>query len=459
MIPKSFIVIGAGPGGMAATLEAAARGLSVTLVESQEIGGTCLNRGCIPSKFFLSRAKNAIHSPIQQLVDEKESMLATLRQRLIQSTKSASIRILKGEARFLSDKQVEVTAATGTQTLDADAVILATGSSPSVPAAFPQHPAILTSDTVFSIDYLPSHLVVLGGGYIGCELACAFQGLGSKVTLIEKEKSLLATQGEFQAAAPILQRSFEKRGMTVWTGTEIKSVVAADDRKLLLTCSNGETIEANALLLSLGRRPNLSPLGLEKTTVALREGRLSVNEFMQTSCPHIYAIGDLVSPLPLAHTAAKEAEVAVRHLLGESPEKVNYSQIPRVVYTSPEAAAVGLTETQAQGQGHKTRIDRYHFAASSKAMIEGETDGFWMILSDTQTRKILGALVVGPHATELIHLVALSLKAGLTTSDIAETVFAHPTLSEGFQEAMKRATQKSLPPLRGKARMGGPTSE
>ena len=143
----------------------------------------------------------------------------------------------------------------------------------------------------------------------------------------------------------------------------------------------------------------------------------------------------------MAHTAAKEAEMVVKHIVGEKVEKLDYSAIPRCVYTFPEAAAVGLTETQAQTLGHKTRIDRYHFAASSKAMIDGETDGFWMILSDSDTRKILGALIVGPHATELIHLVALSLKAGLATGDIADTVFAHPTLAEGFQEAMKRSTQ------------------
>src|SRR5262249_17462981 len=149
-----------------------------------------------------------------------------------------------------------------------------------------------------------------------------------------------------------------------WTGTEVKTVAAADARKLLVTCSNGETVEANALLLALGRRPNF-------------DKPIKVNEFMQTDSPSLYAIGDLVSPLPLSHTAAKEAEIAVRHLAGEKPEKMNYAAIPRCVYTWPETAAVGLTETQAQALGHKTRIDRYHFAASSKAMIDGETDGFW----------------------------------------------------------------------------------
>jgi len=438
---QSLIVIGAGPGGYAAALEAAQRGVSVTLVDAMEMGGTCLNRGCIPSKFFLSHAQpsTGTFTPILQLVQQKDTVLATLRQRMEQAAKSMSVRRITGTATLVSAQEVDVITAQGKERLKADSIILATGSSPIASALFPKHPAVFTSDTIFAIDYLPAHVVVVGGGYIGCELACAFQGLGSKVTLIEKEKNLLATQPEFQAAAPVLQRSFEKRGMTVWTGTEVKTVVPSDPKKLLVACSNGETIEANALLLALGRRPNLEGLGLSAAGVALQNGQIRINEFMQTSVPSIYAIGDLVSSLPLAHTAAKEAETAIRHLTGEKTEKINYAAIPRCVYTQPEAAAIGLSEAQAQALGHKTRIDRYHFVASSKAMIEGETDGFWMIVSDAGSRKILGALIVGPHATELIHLIALSLRAGFTTADIADTVFAHPTLSEGFQEAMRRS--------------------
>jgi len=441
MSAKSLIVIGSGPGGYAAALEGAQRGLSVTLVDAQEMGGTCLNRGCIPSKFFLSHAQPAAGTfiPILQLVQQKDAVLTILRQRMEQAAKSANVQRITGNATLVSPHEVDVATLVRKEHLKADSIVLATGSAPIAPSAFPKHPAVFTSDTIFAIDYLPAHLVVVGGGYIGSELACAFQGLGSKVTLIEKEKALLATQPEFQVAAPVLQRSFEKRGMTVWTGTEVKSVVGSDPKKLLVTCSNGETIEANALLLALGRRPNVQGLGLEAAGIALKENRIQVNESMQTSVPSIYAIGDLVSPLPLAHTAAKEAESAIRHLMGEKSEPLNYAAIPRCIYTQPEAAAIGLSETQAQALGHKTRIDRYHFAANSKAMIEGDTEGFWMILSDADTRKILGAMIVGPHATELIHLIALSLRAGLTTADVAETVFAHPTLSEGFQEAMRRS--------------------
>lgn len=434
MNSKRVCVIGAGPGGYAAALEATAEGFTVTLIDRAEMGGTCLNRGCIPSKFFLSQAKESANHPSAEFLARKETILNTLRQRMEQGAKAAKITRITGSARFVGSHEVEVTA----QRVTADYFILATGTEPVAPAMFPKHPAILNSTTALQLDYVPAHLVVVGGGYIGCELACAFQGFGSKITLIEKEKSLLATQPEFEAAAGLLSRSFEKRGMTIWTGVEVKSVVALDDKRIQLMCSNGETVEANAVLLALGRKPEIADLNLQAAGVALDGSRLRVNESMQTSVPHIYAIGDLVSPLPLAHTAAKEAEVAVHHLAGKK-SSISYSSIPRVIYTWPEAAAVGLSEKQAQDAGHKTRIDRFHFAGSARAMTENQTEGFWTILSDAETRKILGALIVGPQATELIHLVAVALKGELTTADIADTVFAHPTLAEGFVEAMKRS--------------------
>ncbi len=454
MSSKSLIIIGGGPGGYAAALEAARHKCRVTLIEQQDVGGTCLNRGCIPSKFFLSKSKqlaDALHLAesgiqvrleqirIRALLDQKNTVVSTLRQRMEQALKTAAVERLTGQARLVSPTDVEIlTAFQPAQKRSADAIILATGSTPVVPKTFPTVPSIFNSNTIFDLNYLPSHLVVLGGGYIGCELACAFQGLGSKVTLIEKEPRLLATQPEFEAAGSLLHRAFEKRGMTVWTRTELLSVTPVDDQRLRLHCSNGETFEANALLLALGRAPNVQPLNLEKIGLPLENGKLKVNASMQTSIPSIYAVGDIVSPLPLAHVASREAEIAVAHILGEK-RSISYSDIPRCIYTWPEAAAVGMTEEQAKQSGAQVRVDRYHLAASSKAMVEQETEGFWMILSEEKTHKILGGLIVGPHATELIHLLALSLRAGLKAQDILETVFAHPTLAEGFQEAMARS--------------------
>jgi dihydrolipoamide dehydrogenase len=452
--PKSLIVIGGGPGGMAAALEAVRQQIQVTLIEKQEIGGTCLNRGCIPSKFFLSKAKRYAETAalptktdrisfapsMVVLQQRKNSILTTLRQRMEQSFRGPLAKRIIGRAQLTSPNSVDVELADGKkETLTADVLLLATGTIPFKPAIFPNHPAIFDSTSLLELDHIPSHLVVIGAGYIGCELACAFQGLGSKVTLIEKENRLLPTQDEMALAAPVLQVSMEKRGMTVWLETQVEAVQSLDDCRVKLRCSNGQTIETDATLLAMGRRPDSAELFLDRAGVSLQNGRLQVNERMQTAVPTLYAVGDLVSPLPLAHVAAREAEVAVASMCGE-PRAIDYTQIPRCVYTWPEVAAVGLTEAQAGAAGFTPRVDRYHFAASAKAMIEEEAEGFWLLISDRPTRKILGGQIVGPHATELIHLLSLSLKAGFRIDDVLESVLAHPSLSEGFQEVARRAS-------------------
>jgi len=463
MIPKSLIVIGAGPGGYVAALEAASRGLAVTLIEKAELGGTCMNRGCIPSKYLLAKSKQVVDAlkladsgitlrlePIDmtQLWAHKDEILRTLRQREEQALKAARVKIIQGQARFISPHQMEVLRPDGTpEKIEADAILLATGSSIQMPPLFPSHPAIVNSTTIFELPYLPTHLVVIGGGYIGCEMACAFQGLGSRVTLIEKEPRLLPTQPEFEAAGALLSRSFEKRGMTLWTGTTVIAVKPLEDKKIQLSCSNGETVEANAVLVAIGRSPNVKDLALEKAGLALDNKRLTVSAQMQTSVPHIYAIGDLTSPLPLAHTASWEAEVAVSAMLGEK-ETLAYSTIPRCIYTWPEAAFVGLSEEEARKTGHTPRIDRFHFAGNSKAMVEGESEGFWVSITDADSHKILGGLIAGPHATELIHLVSLAIKTGLKTADIEKTIFAHPSLAESFRDVALRALAAGKKQLR-----------
>jgi dihydrolipoamide dehydrogenase len=454
---KSILIIGGGPGGYAAALEAAQRKFAVTLLENQQVGGTCTNRGCIPSKFLLSKAKqyadamrlaeNGIRLRLESIEAEtlfrnQAGVVGTLRQRMESALKSAAVEFISGTARMLSAQEVEIVTATGTLKRRADAIILATGTEPVMPASFPASPAIVNSTTALALNQIPAHMVVLGGGYIGCELACAFHGLGSKVTLIEREARLMPTQPEFEAAATILQRSFEKRGMTVWTRTELKKVTPIDSQRVALECSNGEHFEANALLVAVGRAPALANLNLPAAGVTLENGRLKVDRSMRTNVPSIYAIGDLVSPVPLAHVATREGQIAVAHI-AEEAKTLDYSAVPRCVYTWPEAAAVGMTEAQARDAGFQPRVDRYHLAGSSKAMVEQETEGLWMLVSDSVTHKVLGAQIVGAHATELIHLVSISLQAGLSAEKLLEIVFAHPSVAESFQEALYRSMAKS----------------
>src|ERR1035437_5547671 len=266
----------------------------------------------------------------------KDEILATLRQREDQALKTARVRHIHGQARFVSPRQMEIQRAEGTpEIFEADAILLATGSTLQMPPVFPSHPAIVNSSSIFQLSYLPAHLIVVGGGYIGCEMACAFQGLGSRVTIIEKESRLLPAQPEFEAAGALLSRSFEKRGMTLRMGTTVDRVNALEDKKVQLICSNGETLEANAVLVAIGRAPNVKELALEKAGLALENNRLKVNAQMQTSVGHIYAIGDLVSPVPLAHTASWEADIAVSAMMGEI-ETLDYSAVPRCIYTWPE---------------------------------------------------------------------------------------------------------------------------
>ncbi len=461
MNSKRLMVIGAGPGGFTAALEAAASRWSVTLINDGPLGGACTNRGCIPSKYFLTRAKqtaealalknNGVEFRLEKirmraLTEGKDAVVDTLRSRMQQALKAGKIRFLQGRAQLTGTHAAQIITSGASERVEADAVILASGSSPVIPKRFPTHSAIFTSDTLFDISYLPAHLVVVGGGYIGAELACAFQGLGSKVTLIEKEPRLFPSQLEFESASALMIRLFEKRGMTVWTGTEVEHISPISDQHVQLRCSNGQTLDANAVLLAIGRRPALDTLGLENAGVKVENGRILVNAARQTSSPHIYAIGDLASALPLAHTASHEAHVAIEHLNGHAVT-LDYSRIPKVVYTWPEMAAVGLTEKEALAKGITPRLDRYHVLANSKALVEGEPEGVWLIVSDSLTRKILGGQIVGPHATELIHMISLAIQGGLTTTDVASTVFAHPTLAEGFGELMIRsaASTKSAP--------------
>lgn len=458
------MIIGGGPGGCAAASHAAQAGLRVTLIERQAVGGTCLHDGCIPSKYLLSTVKTWVegqrlrergltltpHPPdVARLMAKKRELIDTLHRATEQSLKHAGVDVQVGVAKLQGAHQVTVTSSEGRESLmEADALILAPGSHPIRWASLPDDPRICTSDEALQLTQVLPSVLIIGGGYIGCELACVFHGLGAAVTIVEQLDHLLATQETLALAAPWLERSFEQRGIKVLTKTRIESVAVGSDARIRVQLSNQRFLSPELVLIAVGRTPALDGLGLEDVGVRYTTQGIETAPWMETSVPGIYAIGDAAGRLPLAHAAAQEGIVAVEHLMGNR-RAMDYASVPVCVYTWPELAGVGLTETHARKAGFQLHVSRFPFAASGKALAEGEAEGMWFLLSDERTGELLGSQIVGPHATELIHEVAIAMKGHLTISDIKNMPFAHPTLSEGFREALIRGPLTRTLPLKG----------
>lgn len=379
------------------------------------------------------------HPPdFNRLMVKKHEVIQTLCRAVEQSLKQAGVTILDGTARLEGKQAVTVTSAAGQDhRLNADGIVLAPGSQPTRLRSLPQDTRICTSDEALALTRLPPTIVIIGGGYIGCELACVFHGLGAKVTIVEQLSHLVAAQEILALAAPWLERSLEQRGITVLTNTRVEAVAAASEQPLEVRLSNGDSLRPDLLLVAVGRTPALDGLGLEQAGIRWTSTGIVTSPFMETSVPGIYAIGDAAGRLSLAHAAAEEAMIAVEHLLGNH-RPLDYHTIPVCVYTWPELAGVGFTEAQARDAGFSPQVHRFPFAASGKALAEGETEGMWFLISDAQTGELLGSQIAGPHATELIHETAIAMKGRLRVQDIQGMVFAHPTLSEGFQGAFNR---------------------
>jgi len=437
------VVIGAGPGGEAAAKEAARRGAQVTLVEKRELGGVCLNRGCIPSKVLLEGARllasargagacleGALSIRWDELQKKKNNIVAGLRNALEQHLKKLGVTVLKGAAAFKDAHAVTVNG----EEIPFDAAILAAGSEPVFPEPLGSfRDGLLDSERALSLPRVPGSLLVIGGGAVGCEFACLFRELGSKVVVVEKTDALLP--GEDPAVTRALRAAFEKRGVQVLTGRTVEHL-SHEATRWTVRLDDARDVEAEEVLVCAGRRPNAGGLGLEAAGVALERGRAPVNEFMQTSVPHIYVAGDVNGLSLLAHAAAAQAETAVAHLFGEKRPYDN-TRVPRCLYTWPEVASVGESAQTAEAKGLGVKARRFFFQGSPKALASNEPEGFIQILSDSGGR-LLGAQIIGPHATEVIHVVAVALKAGMTVEDLRSVIFAHPTLSEGIKEALTR---------------------
>jgi dihydrolipoamide dehydrogenase len=447
-------IIGAGPGGYVSAIKAAHQGLKVALVERKDLGGVCLHTGCIPTKTMvasvglLRQAKASTQWGVN--VAQAEAQLAAIiarRQKVVQQLgtevknllEKNQVRVFLGTGTLKSKTEIEVLDALGAKAaISASAIMLATGSRPvDLSIARRDGINILNSDDILMLNELPEELLIIGGGYIGCEFASIFAALGSKVTIVEGLSRLLPNMDK--ELGQWLERSFKKAGINLLLNAKVERS-AIIDHHVELTLGDGQVVKDSKVLVAVGRVPNVEGLALEKLGVALEGRFIGVNETLETSVPGVYAVGDVTGKMMLAHVATAQGRVVVENLMaakaGEAANhRMNYDAIPACVFTYPEIATIGLTEEEAAQRGVKIRVGRFPFAAIGKALAMGETEGFVKLIAEADSGKLIGGHIFGGHAAELIGQVTLAVRLGATAQQLTETIFAHPTLSESILEA------------------------
>ncbi len=447
-------VIGAGPGGYVAAIRAAQVGLKTAIIEKdKDLGGTCLLRGCIPTKELLHSAHvyDLISNPnefgvsvegfklhFNKVMERKNKVVGKLAKGVEFLMKKNKIAVFKGHGRLEGKGRVTVTAAGGETTeVPTKNIIIATGSAPRLlPGLEIKSPRIVTSDELLDFDHVPKSLVVLGAGAVGVEFASVFKRFGSDVTIIEMLDRLVPIEDAETSAE--LQKAFRKRGINVLTSTKFESAkVGAKDVEICYSDAEGKAgkIQAETLLVAIGRRPVTDSLGLENTRCEVDHGYIGVDEFMRTTEPNVYAIGDVVATPWLAHVASKEGCLAAEHIAGRNPRPINYNLVPNCTYCEPEIGSVGLTEAKAKEKGYQVIVGKFPFSALGKAMIIGETEGFVKVVADAQYDEVLGVHIIGPHATDLLAEACVAMGLEATAEEFGHIMHAHPTLSEAVMEA------------------------
>jgi dihydrolipoamide dehydrogenase len=445
-----IVVIGSGPGGYPAAIRAAQLGASVALVEKEEMGGTCLNWGCIPTKTLiasselLARIKSAgtmglrvenVSFDYAAMADRKDQVVAKLRNGIKQLLKANGVTVIQGSASFQSRNRIQVNVVNpGAEpvVLDAGKTIISTGTTSAMPAFLPRHERVVESRGFLNLRALPATTLILGGGIIGCEFACMLAQLGVQVTMVELLEDIIA--GVDADVRRELRRHMEKTlGIGILTGVTLEEITA--DGRGVRGRAGQETLEADLLLVALGRKPGTSSLKLENAGLAPNErGFLDVDSYGRTRVATIYAVGDVTGGPLLAHAATAQGLVAAENACGRYAHK-NETVVPNCIFTTPEIGTVGLGEQEAQQQGRKIKTGKYLFGALGKAMAIGEPSGFVKWVADAETDQLLGAHAVGPRATDIIAEAAVAIRAELTAADLAYTIHAHPTLAEAWMEA------------------------
>ncbi|UCH83094.1 MAG: dihydrolipoyl dehydrogenase [Candidatus Latescibacterota bacterium] len=447
------IIIGSGPGGYVAAILAGILGLKTALLEKDPfLGGTCLHRGCIPTKALLHTAhlydefKGAAEYGLTagelgvdfpKVHKRKTIIVRKLSKGIEYLMKKRKIDVFTGTGSLVDGHTVSVKGAEGEETIRGESIIIATGSAPSqLPNIVPDHKTILDSDDILQLETIPKSLAVIGAGAVGVEFASIFNSFGSDVSVVELLPRIVPLEDE--EISNTLEKSFNKKGIKTFTASQVTAIDVAGDGAVLTIDSDGQTADHNVdkVLLSVGRKPLTSGIGLEQAGIKLDDGGyIEINEFMQTALPNVYAIGDIVRTPWLAHVASAEGILAVNHIAGKHTEPIDYTKTPNCTYCSPEVASVGLSEKAAADAGYDVKTGRFPFSAIGKAMIVGETEGFVKIVSDGSYDEVLGVHIIGPKATELLAEASLGLRLETTVEEIAKTVHAHPTLSEAMLEA------------------------
>ncbi len=450
-MPIKLTIVGAGPGGYVAAIRAAQKGAQVTVVEGAEVGGTCLNKGCIPTKTLIASAEALEHArnagafgielsgdvtySLAKIRDRKDKVVSTQAKGIRALFKSWGVSLIEGRGSLISPDVVRVVQKDGT-TMDvkSDKVILATGSRPAKLPGFPfDGESVITSDDAVLLKKIPKSLLIVGAGVIGSEFAFIYRAFGAEVTMVEMMPRALSTEdGDM---ADIIEREFKKSKIKLISNVKVDAIEKGGDGMMVATLSNGQQIRTEMILVSIGRSMNSEGLGLE--SVGVKTGKRSeiiVDDKMETSVPGIFAVGDVTGKLMLAHVASHQGIIAVENALGGN-ETIDYTVVPSGIFTMPEIGSVGLREHQTIEQGMKCRIGRFPYRALGKAHAMGEITGLVKIISDEATDRVLGVHICGAHATDMVHEGALAMRMGATSMQLGQMIHAHPTLAEGIMEA------------------------
>ncbi|MDA3027893.1 MAG: dihydrolipoyl dehydrogenase [Actinomycetota bacterium] len=460
--PYDLIVVGGGPGGYSAALYAASAGLSVALVEKDRLGGTCLNRGCIPAKAFLETAavnRHVSHADQFGIVTSAPtvdfSVTQSRKQRIVDGLvagiagmcKARKVTVLSGSGSLRPGRRVHIAQGDGSSTdIEGRFVLLAAGSVPRTIPGFERGGPVMTSDEVLDLDKVPERIAVIGGGAIGCEFASTFADLGAMVTLLEGLPKILP--GLDTDVANVVVKSFKRKGIDIRTGVRVNGHTP-NATGTTVHVEGGEDIEVDAVVVSVGRRPYADELGLEATMVEVDDrGFVVVDEFCRTADDGVYAVGDLINTPQLAHVAYAEAILVVKHLLGESPIPVDHRRVPWAIYCHPEVAWAGPGEEQAKAEGLDVVVGKHPFKYNSRAQILGETEGLVKVIArreaDGSAGQVLGVHMVGPWVTEQLSGGYLAVNWEATVAEVAEFIQPHPSLSELFGETMLSMTGRSF---------------